>query len=281
MTAFAQQRCAPTGVARAAEIGRSARECLHLELETYPKPGLVSPVDSGAHRDMDIGLMRRSADALEPYFAELAAAGAAGADMARLQEIGIVAEVAMLHATGGVNAHRGAIFGLGLLAAAAGAGCPAAETLGARVARLWGPAILARPISQLSHGGRASRRYGVGGARLEAATGFPALYGVALPALAEGEGLSRGAREPARVHALFRLIAVLDDTNLLHRGGVAGLAFARAQAAAFLVSGGVAQADWLDRARTVHRRFVARNLSPGAAADLLAMALFVRTLEGR
>jgi triphosphoribosyl-dephospho-CoA synthase len=280
MTAFAQRPRAPTGLARAAEIGRSARDCLHLELETYPKPGLVSPVDSGAHRDMDIGLMRRSADVLEPYFTELAAAGAAGADMARLRKLGIAAEVAMLNATGGVNTHRGAIFGLGLLAAAGGASGPAAETLGARVARLWGATILARPFSRFSHGGRASHRYGVGGARGQAATGFPALYGAALPALAEGEGLSGAAREPARVHALFRLIAVLDDTNLLHRGGAAGLAFAQAEAAAFLACGGVAGPDWLDRARTVHLRFVARNLSPGAAADLLAMALFVRAMEG-
>ena len=280
MSPQAQLGRAPVAVVRAADLGRLASECLHLELETYPKPGLVSPADNGAHKDMDVELMRRSADSLEPWFAALAAAGAMGVDMARLREIGIAAEVAMLNTTGGVNAHRGAIFGLGLLAAAAGARGPAAETLGARVARLWGSAILAHPASTLSHGGRASRRYGVGGARAQAAAGFPALYGAALPALAEGEGLSGGAPAPARVHALFRLIAVLDDTNLLHRGGAAGLAFARAQAKAFLAAGGVARADWLERALAVHRRFVARNLSPGASADLLAMALFVRAAEG-
>ena len=107
--------------AHPAQLGRLATECLHLELETYPTPGLVSPVDSGAHMDMNVALMRRSADALEPYFVELAAAGAAGAEMAELRCIGVAAEFAMLDATGGVNAHRGAIFGLGLLSAAAGA----------------------------------------------------------------------------------------------------------------------------------------------------------------
>jgi triphosphoribosyl-dephospho-CoA synthase len=270
---------------RAVELGGLARACLHLELETWPKPGLVSPVDRGAHGDMDIALMRRSADALEPWFAALADAGAAGADMTRLRRLGIAAEAAMLAATGGVNAHRGAIFGLGLLVAAAAASGPGREavsdeTLGARVARRWGPAILARPASRSSHGGRAGRRYGAGGARLQAASGFPALYRTALPGLAEGERLAGGAPAPARVHALFRLIAVLDDTNLLHRGGAAGLAFAQAEAKAFLAAGGVARPDWLERAQGVHRRFVARNLSPGAAADLLAMALFVRTVEG-
>jgi len=268
---------APIPRAQPARLGRLATECLHLELETYPKPGLVSPVDSGAHKDMDVALMRRSADALEPYFIELAAAGA---EMAELRCVGVAAEFAMLNATGGINAHRGAIFGLGLLVAAAGAGGPASESLGARVARRWGAAIRGCPPSVQSHGGRMSRRHRVGGASAQAAAGFPALYGEALPALTEGEALSNGAQERARVQALFRLIAVLDDTNLLHRGGAAGLAFAKAEAAAFLTAGGVAQPDWRTSAEAIHARFVARNLSPGGAADLLAMALFVRAVEG-
>jgi len=264
---------------RPAELGRLARDCLHLELDTYPKPGLVSPVDSGSHRDMDIALMRASADALEPWFADLAAAGAAGAQMAELRAIGMAAEVAMLAATGGVNAHRGAIFGLGLLAAAAAVEGFPGESLGARVARLWGPAIRSRPPSRLSNGGRVARRYGAGGASAEAAAGFPALYRAALPAMREGEAMAGGMSEPARVHTLFRLVAVLQDTNLLHRGGAEGLSFAKAEAARFLAAGSVSQPDWLERAEQIHRGFVARNLSPGGAADLLAMALFVRAAE--
>ena len=280
MSASLPLRRAPRACFQAAELGRLATGCLHLELDTWPKPGLVSPIDSGAHRDMDAALMRRSADALEPWFATLAEAGAAGADMAGLRVIGIAAEAAMFDATGGVNAHRGAIFGLGLLVAAAAAPGPASEALGVRVARLWGEAILAQPASLASHGGRAVRRFGVGGARQQAAAGFPALYGAALPGLAQGARLATGEPAAARVHALFRLIAVLDDTNLLHRGGAEGLAFAQAEARAFLVAGGVGRPDWLEHAQAAHRRFVARNLSPGAAADLLAMALFVRAVEG-
>ncbi len=279
MTAVLKLRPAPVAPLAPVQLGRLASACLHLELDTYPKPGLVSPADSGSHRDMDISLMRASADALEPYFADLASAGAAGAEMAELRRIGIAAEAAMLAATGGVNAHRGAIFGMGLLAAAAGAEGFAGESLGARVARLWGPAIRSRPPSSASNGGRVARRFGVGGASAEAAAGFPALYRAALPALLEGEAMAGGATEAARVHALFRLIAVLQDTNLLHRGGVEGLSFAKAEAARFLAAGSVSQPNWLLLAEDIHRAFVARNLSPGGAADLLAMSLFVRAVE--
>ena len=102
-------------------IARLAVHCLDLEVQTWPKPGLVSPIDSGSHADMDIFTFRRSATAIEPYLAALAQAGAQGCAMGRLRIIGLNAEAAMLTVTGGVNTHRGAIFGLGLLCAAAGA----------------------------------------------------------------------------------------------------------------------------------------------------------------
>ena len=272
-------RAAPEfGIDAAEDMAALAASCLHLEIDTYPKPGLVSPVDTGSHTDMDAAMLRASATLLQPYFAELAAAGAQGAEMGRLRIIGIEAERAMLAATDGVNTYRGAIFGLGLLVAAAGfrSVWRGDHLLGAIVSRLWGEAILAGPVPLRSHGSDAARRYGAGGARRQAANGFPALYKIGLPALAAGERLSNGQAEAARVQCCFALIASLDDTNLLHRGGPDGLDFARRSAAEFIARGGVGRPDWRAAARAVHQSFVARNLSPGGSADLLAMSLFAR-----
>jgi len=269
-----------TGAGTARYIGALAAECLCLEVNTHPKPGLVSHVDAGAHRDMDAQLLYRSADTLAPFFGDLASAGASGAGLGRLRDIGIAAESAMLAATDGVNTHRGAIFGLGLLAAAAGFrdSNGLSGSLGRIVATRWGRSIESAPAVHDSHGAVAARRYGAGGARKEAALGFPSVYGVALPALEAGRKLARGDAEAARVHGCLALIAAVDDTNLLHRGGLEGLAFAQSIAGAFLAAGGVGQPGWRRQALRIHAAFVARNLSPGGCADLLAMALFAHAL---
>src|SRR5260221_12476665 len=108
-------------VHEAGPIAVIASRCLLRELETWPKPGLVSPIDSGSHSDMDAGTFRRSAAAILPYLRALAEAGAQGCGMGRLRIIGLEAEAALFAATGGVNTHPGAIFGLGLLSPGAGA----------------------------------------------------------------------------------------------------------------------------------------------------------------
>ena len=266
-----------------ARLAALAERSLRLEIETWPKPGLVSHVDNGSHTDMDADTFRRSAAAIRPYFAELAEAGARCAAMPALRKIGLRAERAMLAATGGVNTHRGAIFGLGLLCAAAGARdaghADAGLSLGAVVAQLWSRDILAGPRLPDSHGERAGRRYGAGGARREAAEGFPSVYEIGLPALREARRLAPGDEEALRVQACFALIAAVEDTNLLHRGGLDGLRFAQHSARAFLESGGVGQADWRAAAAAIHRGFVERRLSPGGAADLLAMCVFIRAVE--
>jgi len=175
-------------------VAEQAVLALLHELAAWPKPGLVSLVDSGSHTDMDAAMLQASAEALRPYFAELAQSGQDGAGMGRLRAIGLQAEAAMLAVTGGINTHRGAIFGLGLLCAAAGevaeistgGEAVARVRLGAVVRRRWAAEIGRGPIPLFSHGAAALRRYGAGGARAEAASGFRSVYEVGWPALRQG-----------------------------------------------------------------------------------------------
>jgi triphosphoribosyl-dephospho-CoA synthase len=265
----------------ARDVGRLARRSLELELFTWPKPGLVSHVDSGAHGDMDANLLRASAQCLEPFFTQLAASGAEGATLTVLRDIGIAAERAMLEVTRGVNTHRGAIFGLGLLSAAAGRlvleGILPAPSLGEYVRQAWGRSLRMTSPSG-SHGAHVFAQYSAGGARTEAASGFAHVYLIGIPALRRARLLGAG-EEAARVQACFALIAAVADTNILYRAGPAGLEYAQDVARRFLDEGGVQLCDWRERAAQAHGDFISRRLSPGGCADLLAMTLFVDAIE--
>jgi triphosphoribosyl-dephospho-CoA synthase len=265
-------------------IGRAALAALYTELWACPKPGLVSLVDNGSHADMDAFTFLRSLSALRGYFAQVACAGMGGAGFDELRRAGMGAEARMLGATGNVNTHRGAIFTLGLLASAAGrifctGGSFDGDALGSTAAGRWGKAILAAsPGSPWSHGQLVSRRYGASGAREEAAAGFPHVFAVGLPALrrALAKAVDLNA---AVVQAFFSLMAVVPDNNLLFRGGTKGLSYARRLARSFLARGGVYRENWQEDGRSIHRALVARRLSPGGSADLLAAAIFVHCIQ--
>ncbi len=279
LPAFPESKAAD--VAR--RIGDAAFGALIDELLTWPKPGLVSHVDSGSHTDMNCETFHASAVALRPFFVRLAGAGASMATMADLRVIGIEAEHAMLSATGGVNTHRGAIFALGLLCAAAaaleleGTAPRSPSRIAAYVASSWGNSIVRGPIPLRSHGSAALRRFGAGGARAQAAAGFPHVLKIGLPALRRARAVTRDD-EAARVETFFALLAAVEDTNLLHRGGAEGLAHARAAAERFLNEGGIGRTDWQAHALDIHCDFVIRRLSPGGCADLLAATILLDRL---
>jgi triphosphoribosyl-dephospho-CoA synthase len=187
----------------------------------------------------------------------------------------------MLRATQGINTHRGAIFTLGLLCAAAGRVCAQGACLTPQALRdcliaTWGAPLRERSCTQRhsnenSHGQRVARQLGLRSAGEEAALGFPVLFEVTLPALqnARAQGLQP---QRCQLQALMHTMAVLDDSNLAHRGGLAGLRWAQQRAADFLANGGAAQPAALEQLKLLHAQFVARRLSPGGCADLLAAA---------
>jgi triphosphoribosyl-dephospho-CoA synthase len=279
----ASVRRLPIDVTSDDALAQAAVAALHDELQAYPKPGLVSPVDSGAHRDMDFALMARSADSLLQPFACLAAAGRAAASFeVALVPLGMAAERRMLVATGGVNTHRGAIFSMGLVAAAVARAATASSVLSAAAVqtallRHWGESLrshAAQGVVAASHGGDVRRRTGRDGARREAALGFPSIFDIGVPAYrgALAAGLDDNA---ACLQTLFTLMEAVDDTTVLYRGGLEAGLFVRRAAADFLAQGGCHRDGWRPEAERLHRAFVARNLSPGGCADLLSVTVFV------
>jgi triphosphoribosyl-dephospho-CoA synthase len=260
-------------------VARHAVRSLYQELALYPKPGLVSLVDTGSHHDMDASTFVRSLFSLRRYFGDIALAGLQEAGFDTLRQLGIEAERRMLIATGGINTHRGAIFSLGMLCAAAGRATswePA--RLRATLVDCWGVALAGHRGAAASNGAVVRSRHAAPGAREQAAAGFPAIFELALPTLRRTLASGRGLR-CARIDTLFTLMAELSDTNVYHRGGAEGARIVRDTSLRFLERGGTASSSWEDDAVAAHRLFVAHRLSPGGAADLLAATCFVHALD--
>jgi len=279
-------RQAPSAAERLADL---AVQALVDEADLSPKPGLVDRRGSGAHSDLHLGLMHASAQSLWPAFAAMADAARSEGRVSQalretLGQLGRDGEAEMLRVTAGVNTHRGAIFSLGLLVAAAAAcrsrlGHAATGEQVCLEVRRWAADFAGAPLNAGSPGQRARALHKVPGVREQAAAGYPLLRGMALPTLRDA--LASGLpREAAMCQTLMQLIACVDDLNLLHRGGANGLHWAQQQARRFLAEGGAFTHDWRPRLQHIADAFVARRLSPGGSADLLACSLFLLQQEG-
>jgi triphosphoribosyl-dephospho-CoA synthetase len=240
---------------------------------------------------MDYPMFLESACSLRPYFEKCALIGQKFCQeppktvFLRLREAGIKAETNMLKVTNGVNTHKGAIFSLGLIVGAAGRLRGLHKLLSATSIGLVAASLVEGivrdelttlrdkiPNKSLSIGEKLFLKYGVGGIRREAEAGFPTAvmacqclknllnYGVPL--------------EIALPQVLLIIIKQSFDTNLLWRGGLKGVHYAKQSVADALNKGG-----WLAPAGQVivgHMvgEFARQNLSPGGSADLLAVAIF-------
>lgn len=245
-----------------------AERALRLELDTTPKPGLVDRQDNGAHKDMDYALMSKSISALRPYLTRLAVESAKDIDPAKIKEIGIEAEKAMLKATGGVNTHKGALFCIGLSVAAAS--CLACST-GAVEAYSF-KELVSRVASEIpsargTHGAEAKRSFKAVGALENARAAYPELFTDWLPYYRSLEG------DPFRCHkTLLHIMTTLDDTNILHRRGAEGLAHAEAEAARLLE-------DFSESGlSSLNKDFIRENISPGGSADMLSLTIFIESI---
>jgi len=271
-------------------IAHLATQALQAELDTTPKPGLVDKDNNGAHRDMDYVLMQRSIDTLHPYFVKLALLGCADAlpTHTSIRDIGIEAEKAMLSATNGVNTHKGALFSMGLavVAAAHEERKIAANEEQILKERNGGEDVLVSlqttikalaasfPDTNGTHGSKAKLlskgTTAIKGALDNAREGYEMLFAEWLPFYIE----LRKERDAHTLHkTLLRIMCDLDDTNVIYRTDLATAEEVKLEARALLDNFSKAALKDMDR------RYTARNVSPGGAADMLSLTIFIGSIQ--
>lgn len=266
-----------------AECGRQladlAVKALIDEAELTPKPGLVDMRSAGCHDDMNLALMKASAAALRDCFAAMGRTAYRRRPDQDLREalaaIGRSGERDMLETTKGVNTHRGAIWALGLLVAGAAVrGCRAtAEQIASAAGEIASfPDRNAPSIG--TNGLKVLQTYGFRGARGEAVDGFPHVVRIGLPALYAMRERHVPERT-AKINTLLSIMASLDDSCLLHRGGLEALAAAQRGAGLVLKLGGIETAAGWKAYQSLEARLMELRASPGGSADLLAAVLFL------
>lgn len=271
-------------------IAHLATQALQAELDTTPKPGLVDKDNNGAHRDMDYALMQRSIDTLHPYFVKLALLGCADAlpTHTSIRDIGIEAEKAMLSATNGVNTHKGALFSMGLavVAAAHEERKIAANEEQILKERNGGEDVLVSlqttikalaasfPDTNGTHGSKAKLlskgTTAIKGALDNAREGYEMLFAEWLPFYIE----RRKERDAHTLHkTLLRIMCDLDDTNVIYRTDLATAEEVKQEARALLDNFSETALKDMDR------HYTTRNISPGGAADMLSLTIFIGSIQ--
>ena len=292
-------------------IAHLATQALQAELDTTPKPGLVDKDNNGAHRDMDHALMQLSINTLHPYFVRLAFLGFADTLPSHtvIRDAGIEAEKAMLEATNGVNTHKGALFSMGLaVVAAAYEEKKAAANKEVRgkereeeylsSLQLTIKALAASfPDTSGTHGSKAKQLSNgtttIKGALDNAREGYEKLFAEWLPFYNE----RRKSHDAHALHkTLLRIMCDLDDTNVIYRTNVATAEEVKQEARALLASFEEAYAAEdkekcasaieekcasaeLLALKDMDRRYTERNISPGGAADMLSLTVFIGSIQ--
>ncbi len=278
-----------------------AERSLLLELNTPMKPGLVGPDGPGAHKDMDYDTMLKGIKALRPFWSRMAMAS--GPD--ELRSLGIEAEKAMLSATGGVNTHRGAIFALGMAVNAVGR---RTETIDNEQVMQNALCEIAQGILRNYLNDNKLHSTLVGARRI-ALTGYRELFTDWLPYYRKAmkDTLSSASlRDPIRANApemvsftalqmtLLRIMSTLDDTCVIKRVGYDRAQEVKQEAAALLASAqpsaeenyfsgrcpknqfspANASPSLADALKDMCIRYAQEGISPGGAADMLALTIF-------
>ena len=266
-------------------LGALAERALRMELDTPLKPGLVGPDSNGAHKDMDYAVMQRGISAIRPFFPAIARAKSSG----ELRQLGIDAESAMLQATGGVNTHRGAIFALGLALAAQMQSADNEQDMHFHLGELARVVMGNRLKNSNLH---------LRGARAVALDGYNQLFTDWLPyyrrlPVAAGNDGKVAAGNDARIAAgndealqrlLLRIMSTLDDTCIIKRAGEDRAQQVKKEAAALLeeIPDQVGNDEkWKEKLKALCNRYAAENISPGGAADMLSLTIFIDSLLWR
>lgn len=272
------------------KVGQYLTQAILLEVSTHPKPGLVTRLSNGAHKDMSIFTFMMSSAVLSKAFNDLQDIGQAHRGtlaelFCKLRSYGVGAEAELLRVTKGVNTQRGILFAGGIVSAVSGYAMNMGLSRNALLPMIkeMAAGLVARELKNLDHaamtaGEKLYYKYGITGIRGEVENGFPSVVNYGLPALEDA--FDKGATiNDALVHALISLMTVVEDSNVIWRTDYDTLLEVQRIAKNILSLGSVFTEKGRMAIAETERYFLQRRISPGGSADLLSVTITLYLLE--
>lgn len=272
------------------KVGQYLTQAILLEVSTHPKPGLVTRLSNGAHKDMSIFTFMMSSAVLSKAFNDLQDIGQAHRGtlaelFCKLRSYGVGAEAELLRVTKGVNTQRGILFAGGIVSAVSGYAMNMGLSRDALLPMIkeMAAGLVARELKNLDHaamtaGEKLYYKYGITGIRGEVENGFPSVVNYGLPALTDA--FNKGATiNDALVHALIALMTVVEDSNVIWRTDYDTLLEVQRIAKNILSLGSVFTEKGRMAIAETERYFLQRRISPGGSADLLSVTITLYLLE--
>ncbi len=279
-------------------LSEKALKATLFEVAVEAKPGLVCPTSNGSHTDMDYFTFLSSSASLANYWQEVATYGyKKGSEQHidykevrdKLRLLGLEAEKVMFLATNGVNTQKGIIFLLGIAVFASAFVLAKADKFNEEQFRECIKNLMqdivqedfGKGLSQQgTHGEEVYQKYGkqlAGGARYEAEQAFPTVFDFVLEYLQQQIGenqqqLKKDDWQEILNNLLLLIISKNNDVNILYRKNETVLQQVQCRAARVFVAENEEKKKSLQEFSSY---CMLHNISPGGAADLLALSLFV------
>lgn len=272
------------------KIGEAVLTGMLYEVSTTLKPGLVTPVSRGSHRDMDYFSFLRSTSAIGKSMSVFAQLGFEYGEkcLPEIRKYGVKIEREMFEATSGVNTQKGLLFLGGVIASAAGF-CIKEKIKTNPLNISYECSIITKGIinrelkalrskDSITSGERIYIAHGITGVRGEIETGLPNVIKYGLPNYREGlkNGLSV---DSSLTQSLISIMSSAEDTVVVKRAGIEGLHYVKQHAIIALELGGMYTAEGEAYIKKMDEDFINRNISPGGAADLLAVTVMLHELD--
>lgn len=200
--------------------------------------------------------------------------------------MGLLAERAMFEATDGVNTHKGMIFSMGIVACATGYYYQSHNKFSALEVMELSKKITSKHVKKQledmknkkpkTHGELLYHRYHNPGIRGEVIEGFPTIRDIAYPVMKGYKGKNENLK---KLHVLLHIMSQLNDTCVLSRSNEEELEWVKCTSRDILNKGSCHTERGLKCITKMNEQCIQKNISPGGAADLLAVTIFLCQME--